>query len=113
VLIYVPDAGYEAEALPAGLEAHYRDADCLIHDCTYTPRDRRARLSRGYSSIDIAATVAARCEVKRLVMFHYDQDYTDEQIDHLWTECRRLLDRQPGGGQVELIAAEEGLTLAI
>jgi len=112
-LVYAPDAGYHDDWPSAETRELYRGADYLIHDCTYTPEDRRGRESRGYCSIDIAARVAAACQVKRLVMFHYDQDYTDEEVDRLAARCRELLDEAPGGGDVELIAAREGLTLDV
>ena len=52
--------------------------------------------------------------VRHLVMTHYDQDYTDDQVDECWQHCRRLLDQDQGGGPgIELIAAREGLTLKI
>ena len=85
----------------------------LIHDTTYTPEDQEARRLRGHSSILDAARAAARCHASMLVMFHYDQDYSDEQIDALRNRCRELLDSEPDGRQVALIAAHEGLTLSI
>lgn len=112
-LVYVPDAGYADSALSDELRALYRAADCLIHDCTFTPEDRALRESRGNSAIDVAARVAAAGSVKRLVMFHYDQDYTDEQVDTLRERCRAYLDDAPGGHHVELTAAREGLVLEI
>jgi ribonuclease BN (tRNA processing enzyme) len=110
-VVYAPDAGYLAgEATPEVLDL-YRGARFLIHDCTYTPEDQAARRARGQSSIADAARVAALCQVKALVMFHYDQDYTDEEVDRLAARCRELLDQQPGGRSIELVAAAEGMTL--
>jgi hypothetical protein len=50
--------------------------------------------------------------VERLVMFHYDQDYTDTDVDALRDACRAELDRR-GGERIELTAAAEGLELTI
>ncbi|MCC6748093.1 MAG: MBL fold metallo-hydrolase [Deltaproteobacteria bacterium] len=109
--VYVPDAGYVGgEPDPAVLEL-YRGATYLIHDCTYSVEDQAKRESRGYSSVAIAARVAARSQVRHLVMFHYDQDYTDRQVDELAARTREHLDREPGGSAVKLVAAHEGLTL--
>ena len=109
-VVYAPDAGYNGEPSPQTQEL-YHGASVLIHDCTYTGPDQRARRSRGQSSIEEAAHVAAMCQVKSLVMFHYDQDYTDQQVDGLRDRCREYLDREPGGKAIELVAAAEGLTL--
>ncbi len=111
-LVYVPDVGYDGQSLRPEVEALFRGATYLVHDCSYTPEDQVARRSRGYSSIADAARVAARCRVKTLVMFHYDQDYTDPQVDALERRCRGLLDAEPGGRDVALVAAHEGLTIS-
>jgi phosphoribosyl 1,2-cyclic phosphodiesterase len=110
-VVYAPDASYP-DGLPAPeVQQLYRGATYLIHDTTYTPEHQEARRSRGQSSIADAARVAAHCQVRTLVMFHYDQDYTDPQIDGLARRCRELLDAEPGGKNVDLIAAREGLVL--
>lgn len=112
-IVYAPDADYPEGEVSEAIAELYRDADLLIHDSTYTPEDRATRLSRGYSSIDVTARVAAQARVKRLAMFHYDQDYTDDDLDLLVTRCRAMLDAEPNGHEVELIAARDGLTLVI
>lgn len=110
-LVYAPDVGYDVPSQQ--VLDFYQGADCLIHDCTYTPEDRAARRPRGYSSIEIAAQVAVAARVRRLVMFHYDQDYTDPQVDELERSCRKLLDAQPGGKRIGLTAAREGMLLSL
>lgn len=112
-LVYAPDAGYRGGVPEPAIEQLFQGAQALIHDCTYSEQDWQQRLGRGYSSIAIAARVAARCGVQRLVMFHYDQDYTDERLDQLQRDCRQLLDEQPGGKSVELVAATEGMLLQL
>ncbi len=110
-VVYVPDVSYPARTPPEPLLGFYRGADLLIHDCTYTPEDLTLREQRGNSSVAEAALAAARARVGALVMFHYDQDYTDPQVDALAVRCRELLDATPGGEAVGLVAAAEGLTL--
>lgn len=112
-LVYVPDAGYAGGQPSADVLELYAGAGCLIHDATYTPEDRLQRERRGYSSFDIAARVAARCGVSQLALIHYDQDYTDEQVDQMVERCRETLDGQPGGREVELVAAREGLSIEL
>jgi phosphoribosyl 1,2-cyclic phosphodiesterase len=110
-VVYAPDAGYVNGAPSPEVQQLYREATLLIHDCTYTPEDQAVRRARGQSSIEDAARVAALCRVETLVMFHYDQDYTDEDVDRLRARCRQLLDRERGGKRVKLVAAAEGLSL--
>lgn len=108
--VYASDVGYpDAGPSPEMLEL-YRDADLLLHDCTYTPEDLATRRNRGFSSYAQAAAAAVAAGVKHLVMFHYDQDYSDEKVDQLARRCRQELDRL-GGSSIALTAAVEGMHL--
>jgi len=112
--VYASDVGQPvADAPPpAGAVAFYRDADVLLHDTTYRPEDQATRRNRGFSSYEDAAAAAVAAAAKRLVMFHYDQDYSDEDVDELYAACRAALDRR-GGKAIELIPAREGDELEI
>jgi phosphoribosyl 1,2-cyclic phosphodiesterase len=112
VLVYASDCGYRDGEPSADVLALYQGADVLIHDCTYTPEDRAERIERGFSSIREAALAACRAGVRKLVMFHYDQDYSDDMVDGLAQRCRNLLD-QAGGRAIELVPAAEGLTITL
>ena len=110
--VYASDVGYPAGGAPPDAIAFYRGADTLLHDTTYRPEDQATRRNRGFSSIDEAAEVAVAAKVKRLVMFHYDQDYTDDDVDQLAESCRRALDER-GGQAIALVPAREGDELEI
>ncbi|HEX3697558.1 MAG TPA: MBL fold metallo-hydrolase [Polyangia bacterium] len=111
-VVYASDAGYPSAGPPEASLALYRGADVLIHDSTYTPEDRRRYPDRGLSSIEDAVSVAVRSAVKTLVLFHYDQDYTDSDVDALLARGRRLLDEQ-GGNAIKLVGAAEGNSLTV
>jgi phosphoribosyl 1,2-cyclic phosphodiesterase len=111
-LVYASDVGYPEGGAPEDTIAIYRGADLLIHDCTFTPEDHTQRISRGLSSLDDAVDSAVRARVKRLALFHYDQDYTDQDVDDLVTRGRRQLDAR-GAGQIEILGAAEGLTVRL
>lgn len=111
-LVYASDAGYPPEGPTDAILDLYRGADVLVHDCTYSPEDRARRLTRGFSSYVDAVDAAVRAGVKQLVMFHYDQDYSDDVVDELAARCRAELDAR-GGRAITLVAAHEGLTLTI
>ncbi len=110
VIVYASDAGYGPEGAPASSIDLYRGADILIHDSTYTLEDRARHPERGFSSLDDAVAAAIAARVKKLVLFHFDQDYVDTDVDALVERGRRLLDDR-GGGAIEIAAAAEGLTL--
>jgi ribonuclease BN (tRNA processing enzyme) len=111
-LVYASDVGYETSGPPDDTIAIYRGADLLIHDCTFTPEDRAERMSRGLSSLDDAVEAAVRAQAKKLALFHYDQDYSDHDVDELVARGRRQLDAR-GAQSVEILGAAEGLTLQL
>ena len=111
-LIYASDVGYPESGIDEDTLAFYRGADILIHDSTYTPAERATRLERGNSSYADAAAAACNAGVGHLVLFHYDQDYSDEVVDQMVRDCRAELDRL-GCKDIELTAACEGLELTV
>jgi phosphoribosyl 1,2-cyclic phosphodiesterase len=111
VLVYASDVGYGSEGPSAAALDLYAHADLLVHDATFTPEDRARRLDRGLSSLDDALDAAIRAKVKRLALFHYDQDYTDEDVDQLVARGRRRLAER--GAALELLGAVEGHTLRL
>lgn len=116
-LVYASDAGYGPDGPSAEALALYRGADLLIHDSTYTPEDAARYPQRGLASVSEAVTAAVRAEVRMLALFHYDQDYSDADVDALvergrrevaaTTTARAASAKRP----MELLAAAEGLTL--
>jgi len=91
VFVYASDVGYPESGPPEQALAHYRNADVLLHDTTYKPDDQASRRNRGFSSYDDAIAAAIGAKVKRLVTFHYDQDYTDDDVDGIVAECTKKL----------------------
>ena len=87
--VYASDVGYPDSGPPAEAIAHYRGADVLLHDSTYRPADQATRRNRGFSSYEDACAAAIAAKVKKLVTFHYDQDYTDDDVDEIVGECTR------------------------
>ena len=111
--VYASDVGQPTAAGPdPEAVAFYRGADVLLHDATYRPSDQATRRNRGFSSYEDAAAAAVAARVKRLVTFHYDQDYSDDDVDQLVAGCRQALDER-GGAQIGLVPAREGDELEI
>lgn len=112
--VYASDVGQPVEGAPPSPEAiaFYRGADALLHDTTYRPVDQELRRNRGFSTYEDAAAAAVAANVKRLVTFHYDQDFTDEDVDALVASCRAALDER-GGEAIQLVPAREGDELEI
>jgi phosphoribosyl 1,2-cyclic phosphodiesterase len=111
--VYASDVGQPTGGGPdPEAIAFYRGADVLLHDATYRPRDQLTRRNRGFSSYEDAAAAAVAARVGRLVTFHYDQDYSDDEVDELVAGCRDALDTR-GGAAIGLCPAREGDELEI
>ena len=110
-VVYASDAGYGAGGPSAEALALYRDADLLIHDSTYTPEDRARYPHRGLASVDDAVAAALAANARKLALFHYDQDYTDADVDQLIERARRTIARAQS--PLELHAAAEGATITV
>jgi phosphoribosyl 1,2-cyclic phosphodiesterase len=104
--IYSSDVGQPIEGAPPSAEAveFFRGADVLLHDTTYRPEDQATRRNRGFSTYEDAAAVAIAAGVKTLVTFHYDQDYSDDDVDALVESCRALV----AGSGINVVPAREG-----
>lgn len=84
--------------------------DLLIHDAQYTPAEFELKAHWGHCTVDYAVTIAREAGARRLALFHHDPDHDDDTVDRLLDEVRR----SPGAaGLAEVIAAREGLTIAL
>jgi len=84
--------------------------DYLIHDMMYDSL-LKDKLGWGHSSNKALAHFAMMAEVKNLVFFHYNPDYTDEKIDAILEETRTCL--MQNGSNINCIAAREGLKISL
>jgi phosphoribosyl 1,2-cyclic phosphodiesterase len=111
--VYASDVGQPGGTGPdPDAVAFYAGADVLLHDSTYRPSDQATRRNRGFSSYEDAAAAAVAARVGRLVTFHYDQDYSDDDVDEVVASCRIALDVR-GGRAIGLVPAREGEELEI
>ncbi|MCU1367937.1 MAG: hypothetical protein JWL72_1144 [Ilumatobacteraceae bacterium] len=96
------------QAAPAALELA-DGADLLIHDAQYTPNEFAHKSTWGHCTVEYAVWLAAEAGVKQLALFHHDPTRCDDAIDML-TKAARIMGERRG---VEVVAASEGLTLAV
>lgn len=68
-----------------------KGSDLLIHDSSYSTHDYNQRIGWGHSSNLAAAMFAHLAEVKNLYLFHYDPQYSDEEIDKLLEDTQSFL----------------------
>ena len=86
--------------------------DLLIHDGEYLPEEYHARFkSWGHSPYDEVVRLAQAAKVKRLLLWHTDQDRTDEGADELVARARRQL--ADSGSDILCEAAYTGQVIEI
>ncbi len=72
------------------------DADLLIHDAEYTPEEYQSTKTWGHSTYTCALDLALVAGVKKLGLFHLNQDRTDEQVDQIVKKCEERITAKKG-----------------
>ena len=74
----------------------FRDADLLIFDAQYTLEQvRNDKRDWGHSDHSTALDLAARAEVKKLLMFHHEPNSSDAEIEGIHSAALELHQARP------------------
>jgi phosphoribosyl 1,2-cyclic phosphodiesterase len=112
VIVYVSDHQQPVDGslvVPPDVVELAAGADVLIHDAQYTCDEFARKPHWGHCTPDFALRVAAEAGAHSLVLFHHDPLRNDEAVDDL----ARCMAKQGTEVGVEVIAAAEGLSLAL
>ncbi len=71
-----------------------KDADLLIHDAEYTPKEYEMTKTWGHSTYVDALRLAQTARVKSFGLFHHNQERTDAEQDAIVKECRKILEQE-------------------
>jgi phosphoribosyl 1,2-cyclic phosphodiesterase len=82
-------------------------ADLLIHDAEYTPKEYKFYIDWGHSVYTDALDLAFKASVKKLGLFHLNQERTDEEMDNMVRECRDWIDAR--GLNLECVGVSGGM----
>ncbi|MBP7795362.1 MAG: MBL fold metallo-hydrolase [Elusimicrobiales bacterium] len=88
-----------------------RGADLLIADADYTDSEYEYRRTWGHSTWRDALELAISSVVKKLILFHHNQNRTDKQIDIIVNDCNREI--RKAGLKIKCFGAMEGKTISI
>ena len=67
-------------------------ADLLIHDSEYTPDEYQTFIEWGHSVYSDVLKLAEQAGVKKLGLFHLNQERTDDQMDKVVKNCQQHFD---------------------
>jgi phosphoribosyl 1,2-cyclic phosphodiesterase len=104
VVVYATDFEHGHPVLDGVLLEHAQDADVLICDTQYTPKEYEEHRNWGHSTWLEAAKIAAKAGARQLVLFHHDPSHDDHTMAKIQTEARHEFRNTA--------AAWEGLTAA-
>ncbi len=83
--VYVTDTEHYPDRLDEHVLHLARDADILIHDCTYTDDEYHhpitSKVGWGHSTWQEAIKLARAARVKKLIIFHHDPSHDDDFLD--------------------------------
>lgn len=85
--------------------------DYLIHDTMFDESSIRSKKGWGHTGNVSIALFSIIAEVKNLMLFHYNPDYSDKKIDNLLKETRKVL--RDHKSKIKCIAAKEGLEIKL
>ena len=74
--------------------AFSQDVDFLIHDAEYLEEDYKKTKTWGHSVYRHALQLAIDAKVKKLGLFHHNQERSDEAVEAMVTDCRRIIEEQ-------------------
>lgn len=67
-------------------------ADLLIHDSEYTPEEYQTFIEWGHSKYTDVLELSKQAGVKKLGLFHLNQERTDDKMDEMVSTCRHYFD---------------------
>jgi phosphoribosyl 1,2-cyclic phosphodiesterase len=105
-LVYATDIEQRQGGYPDFID-FARGADLLIHDAQYLQEEyfsgMKPKKGWGHSTVEIAAEVAEKAGVKRLVLFHHEPTHNDKAMAHIEQIGQRLFSQS--------LVAHEGMEL--
>lgn len=88
VVVHACDSEHGDRELDAVLREYAQDADILIYDAQYTPREYERYKGRGHSTWLEGVRLAAAANVKHLILFHHDPSHDDQFMASMVDEAR-------------------------
>lgn len=91
--------------------AFAKGADLLFHDAEYTDEDYKRTKGWGHSTYKQALDLALAAEVKGFGLFHHNQDRTDDDLDRIVADCRKITAER--GARMECFALTQHTELLL
>lgn len=104
-LAYISDTEHRADGSDADLVEFIRDADLMIYDAMYTPREYPHFIGWGHSTWEEALRLTRLANVKKTALFHHSPAHDDRTMAKIEKEASKADSR--------LFTARDGLKVEI
>ncbi len=84
-----------------------KGADLLVHDCMFDFNDYAPKIGWGHSNNLSAILFACAASVKKVLLFHYNPEYTDDRLDEICDATRKFVKDKSLTIDFELAAEEK------
>lgn len=92
----------------------FRDADLVVFDAMYSLADAvSVKADWGHSSNIVGVELCQAAGARRLALFHHEPVHGDEALCRILAETRRFEEITRTGAPLEVLAAYDGLTVAL
>ncbi len=102
-IVYTTDCEHTNNILNKNVLKISQDANILIHDSHFTVEDLPKHSGWGHSSWEEAANVAIKSKVEKLILFHYNPEYSDNEVEKMELNAQNSFNNT--------IAAKQGLKI--
>ena len=89
-VVYTTDCEHPKNNLNKNVVQIAQNADVLIHDSHFTEDDLKEYIGWGHSSWKMASQVARQSEVKKLFLFHFNPEYSDNTVESMEKNARSI-----------------------
>src|SRR5262249_27086861 len=104
-----PEHATKLRAMRDGLVELCRGADLVIYDTQFTAEEYRIRPHWGHSTPDDALAIVLAAKAKKLALFHYSPERSDDEQDAIFAEVRARV----AGSGLEVVAAQEQMEIEV
>lgn len=113
--VFCSDAEFSLEVMSdiSSYIDFFKNADILVFDTQYTFVDSLQKIDWGHSSVQVATDIAIKSNVKKLILFHHDPSYSDDNMDAMTIQALKYREMMAPSHQLEIETAYEGLELTI
>jgi ribonuclease BN (tRNA processing enzyme) len=115
-VVYSTDSEHKLEDAAEMLDfaEFFRDADLVIFDAMYSLAESvSVKEDWGHSSNVVGVELCQLANAKRLMLYHHEPAHDDATIELLWRETQRLEEITRAAHYVQVLAAYDGLEIAL